>query len=56
MAEQGRYTLMPNNSGRVLDRLDGLERVISGKSVQQALLATGRVGQRARPLTYEVTL
>jgi hypothetical protein len=41
---------------RVLDRLAGLEQVISGESVQQALLATGRVGQRACQLTHEVTL
>ena len=56
MAEQGRCTLTPDDSGRVLDRLAGLEQVISSKSVQQALLATGRVGQRACQLTHEVTL
>ncbi len=56
MAIQGRCTLMPNESGRVLDRLAGLEQVISGESVQQALLATGRGGRRACQLTYEVTV
>lgn len=56
MAEQGRCTLTPDDSGRVLDRLAGLEQVISGESVKQALLATGRVGQRACQLTHEVTL
>ena len=56
MAEQGRCTLTPDDSGRVLDRLAGLEQVISGESVQQVLLATGRVGQRACQLTHEVTL
>ncbi len=56
MIEQGRSTLTPDDSGRVLDRLAGLEQVISIESVQQALLATGRVGQRACQLTHEVTL
>ncbi len=56
MAEQGRCTLTPDDSGWVLDRLAGLEQVISDESVRQALLTTGRAGQRACPLTYEVTL
>ncbi len=56
MGEQGRCTLTPDDSGRVWDRLAGLEQVISGESVQQVLLATGRVGQRACQLTHEVTL
>lgn len=56
MVGQGRCTLTPDDSGRVLDRLAGLEQVISDASVRQALLATGRVGQRACMLTHEVTL
>jgi len=56
MIEQGRSTLTPDDSGRVLDRLAGLEQVISYESVRQALLATGRCGQRACQLTHEVTL
>ena len=56
MAQQGRCTLMPDESGRVLDRLSGLEQIISDESVRQALIATGRVGQRACQLTHEVTL
>lgn len=56
MVGQGRSTLVPDDSGRVLDRLAGLEQVISNESVRQALFATGRVGQRACQLTYEVTL
>ena len=56
MVEQGRSTLTPDDSGRVLDRLAGLEQVISNESVRQALFATGRVGQRACQLTYEITL
>lgn len=56
MVEQGRSTLTPDDSGRVLDRLAGLEQIISNESVRQALFATGRVGQRACQLTYEITL
>ena len=56
MDEQGRCTLTPDESGRILDRLAGLEQVISNETVRQALLATDRIGQRACKLTYEVTL
>lgn len=56
MLEQGRSTLGPDDSGRVLDRLAGLEQVISTEAVKQALLATGRVGQRRCKLTHEVVL
>lgn len=56
MVGQGRCTLTPDESGRVLDRLAGLEQVISNEAVRQALLATGRVGQRACKLTHEVML
>lgn len=56
MLEQGRSTLRSDDSGRVLDRLAGLEQVISSGAVKQALLATGRVGQRCCKLTHEVTL
>jgi hypothetical protein len=56
MVEQGRSTLTPDESGRVLDRLAGLEQVISPESVRQALSMTGRCSQRACRLTHEVTL
>ncbi len=56
MVEQGRSTLTPDDSGRVLDRLAGLQQVISDEAVRQALVATQRVGQRACKLTHEVTL
>jgi hypothetical protein len=56
MAEHGRCTLTPDESGRVLDRLAGLEQVISAESVRQALRTTGRDEQRACQLTHEVTL
>lgn len=47
MVEQGRSTLSPDGSGRILDRLAGLEQVISQEAARQALSATGRVQQRA---------
>ena len=53
---QGHCTLPQDDSGRVLDRLAGLEQVISDESVRQALRATGRVGQRACKLTYEISM
>ena len=59
MVEQGHNgdcTLTPDDSGYVLDRLAGLEQVVSSEAIRQALVATGRVGQRSCKLTYEVTL
>jgi len=56
LGREGNCTLPSDDSGRVLDRLAGLEDVISNESVRQALIATGRVGQRACQLTHEVTL
>lgn len=56
MIEQGRSVLTPDESGRILDRLAGLEHVISPESVRQALSVTGRCSQRACTLTHEVTL
>jgi len=56
MLEQGRSSFAPDDSGRVLDRLAGLEQVISPEAIQQALMATGRVGQRCCYLSHEVML
>jgi len=53
---QGRCTLPPGISGRVCDRLAGLEQVISSGAIRQVLLATGRVNSRACKLTHEVML
>jgi len=53
---QGRCTLPPDASGRVCDRLAGLEQVIDSQMVRQVLSATGRVNPRACKLTHEVTL
>ena len=43
-------------SGRVLDRLAGLEQIIRPEDIQQALDATGRVNSRKCALTHEVIL
>lgn len=56
MVRQGRCTFTPDVSGRVLDRLAGLEQVISDEAIQQALAATGRVTGRDCKLPYDVTL
>jgi hypothetical protein len=56
MSEQGGSTLTPSEDGRILDRLAGLEKVISPELVRQVLQATNRVNGRACELTHEVML
>jgi len=56
MKQQGRCTLSANADGRVLDRLAGLEKIISPDLVRQAVLATGRSNERSCRLTHEVML
>ena len=53
---QGRCSFPADDSGRVLDRLAGLEQVIRPEEIQQALAATGRVNSRRCTLTHEVML
>jgi Insertion element 4 transposase N-terminal/Transposase DDE domain len=53
---RGHCTLPPDEAGRILDRLAGLEQVIRPDDLRQALTATGRVSTRSCVLTYEVTL
>ena len=48
--------LTPDGSGRILDRLASLEKIISPAVVRQVLLATGRINQRACKLNYEVMM
>jgi hypothetical protein len=50
----GQCTLPPDASGRILDRLAGLEQVILPETIRQALAATGRTNQRRCKLTHEV--
>jgi hypothetical protein len=56
MREHGCSTLSADEQGRVLDRLAGLESVITIDLIQQALRLAGRFNQRACKLTHEVTL
>lgn len=51
---QGQCTLTPDESGRILDRLAGLEQIIPPEAVRQALTATGRTDRRRCMLTHEV--
>jgi hypothetical protein len=53
---QGQCTLPPDETGRILDRLAGLEQVIRPEDLRQALAATGRVNSRSCTLTHEVIL
>jgi Insertion element 4 transposase N-terminal/Transposase DDE domain len=50
----GQCTLPPDASGRILDRLAGLEQIIPAETIRQALDATGRANQRRCKLTHEV--
>jgi hypothetical protein len=51
---QGQCTLAADQTGRILDRLAGLEHVIRPDDIQQALRATRRVNSRCCRLTHEV--
>jgi Insertion element 4 transposase N-terminal/Transposase DDE domain len=53
---RGQCTLPADDSGRILDRLAGLEQVIRPEQIRQALTATGRVSTRSCVLTPEVIL
>jgi hypothetical protein len=50
----GPCTLPVDATGRILDRLAGLEQIIPPAAVRQALQATGRTNQRRCKLTHEV--
>jgi len=52
--QPGQCTLPPDESGRILDRLAGLELIIPPEAVGQALAATGRTNQRRCKLTHEI--
>ena len=56
MLRQGCCSLSADESGRILDRLAGLEQGIPPEAVRQAIAATGRVNGRPSPLSHEVTL
>src|SRR5438046_2288931 len=51
---QGQCTLPADPTGRILDRLAGLEQIIPAETVRQALAVTGRINPRRCTLTHEV--
>ena len=53
---QGCCTFEPDEAGRVLDRLAGLEKVIRTEDVKQALSQANRSNPRGCRLTHEVML
>ena len=56
MVQEGSCTLSTDEAGYVLDRLAGMQQVISDEAIRQALADTGRVQKRSCRLTLEVTL
>jgi hypothetical protein len=56
MEQQGCCVLPADETGRVLDRLTALEKVISPTDIRQVLMDTGRVNLRACKLTHEVMM
>lgn len=56
MSRQGWIEFSADEQGRILDRLAGLENIISPDLVRQALALTGRVNQRNCPFSNEVIL
>jgi hypothetical protein len=54
--QRGQSTLPTDPSGRVLDRLAGLDQVIPPEAVRQALQDTGRINPRRCTLTHEIVL
>jgi len=56
MEEQGRSRLVAAESGHILDRLAGLEKVIPLEKVRQVLLECGKVNERACTLSHEVMM
>jgi hypothetical protein len=56
MFEQGCSTLSVREDGRILDRLAGLEKIVSPELMRDVLQASGRFNGRACELTHEVML
>ena len=55
MDEHGRSTLSADENGRILDRLTGLEQIISQEEIINALKATGKQSVRRCRLTGAAT-
>lgn len=56
MTRQGRYSVSAQDALDIVDRLEGLSKVISPEIMEQALLETGRGQQRACTLSHRVML
>lgn len=56
MVEHGCSTLLADEQGRILDRLAGLEKMVSDKLVHDVLQVTGKTNGRSCPLTHDVML
>lgn len=56
MDEQGRSTFSEDQDGRILDRLAGLEKVISQEQMTNALKAANKQSVRRCKLTYEIMI
>ena len=56
MSLQGRSTFSTDESNRILDRLAGLEKVITPDQITQALVATDRINRHRCKLSNEVML
>lgn len=56
MTRQGCSTFSTDEAGRILDRLAGLEKVITPDRIKQALVATDRVNRHQCKLNNEVML
>ena len=56
MARQGCSTFSTDESNRILDRLAGLEKIITPDQIMQALVATNRVNRHRCKLSNEVML
>lgn len=56
MSRQGCSMFPPDEAGRILDRLAGLEKVITKEHIMQALVATNRINPHRCKLNHEVML
>ena len=56
MTRQGCSTISADESARILNRLAGLEKVLTPDQILQALVATDRINRHRCPLSNDVML
>ena len=56
MVEQGRSRLSTSEAGYILDRLAGLEKIVSRDLVREVLLACGKINKHACTLSHDVMM